>query len=98
MFLCCYQVKDWRKLSLEHPEQILWLQYENLKNNGKFELNRIASFLGYSDTGELKSSEQIESNVSLLDAVWERGSFDQMKEQARAQGGDCISYTVLKHL
>ena len=94
-------MKNWRKQSLEHPDQILWIQYENLKNNGQFELNRIASFLGYStnNTPALTSSEQtssaqlpseqMQSNQSLLDAVLELGSFDRMKEQAKMQGGDC---------
>eukprot|EP01035_Chromulina_nebulosa_P020322 gene20322-26379_t len=65
-------VKGWYKESIDNSNQILWLQYEDLKINPVFQIEKIAKFLN------------INYNENLLELVAKASSFESMKEQAEA--------------
>ncbi|KAF6173542.1 hypothetical protein GIB67_042672 [Kingdonia uniflora] len=53
------------KASLDKPEKVLFLKYENLKNDAKLNLKRLAEFLGYPFSLEEESEGVIEEMLQL---------------------------------
>ncbi|KAJ1406728.1 Sulfotransferase domain [Sesbania bispinosa] len=61
------------KESIERPNKVLFLKYENLKEDVNFHLKRVAEFLGCPFTLEEENSGVIEDIINLC-------SFEKMKE------------------
>ncbi|KAL2326172.1 hypothetical protein Fmac_025230 [Flemingia macrophylla] len=61
------------KESIARPNKVLFLKYEDLKEDANFNVKRIAEFLGYAFTQEEESNGVIESIIKLC-------SFEEMKE------------------
>lgn len=66
-------MRDWSIRVKECPDQILWLQYEDMKFDAYAQIKRIVDFLGVS---------QGQNIPSLVEKVAEGCSFDSMKKQA----------------
>nr|XP_043611059.1 flavonol sulfotransferase-like [Erigeron canadensis] len=66
-------VKEYYKASLDHPEKILFLTYENLQKDTISNVKRIAEFLGYPFTKEEEVEGVVEEIVSLC-------SFENLRE------------------
>jgi hypothetical protein len=71
-------VRDWHARAQAHPEQILWVQYEDLKADACKEVARIAHFLGVGD----------DTDPAWIQNIVQLASFEGMKGQAQRQGGD----------
>lgn len=69
-------VRDWHAKSLEHPDRILWMQYEDLKESSSDQIRKLADFLG------IRADDEFISRVAAAT------SFENMKESAVAAGGD----------
>ncbi|XP_027356835.1 cytosolic sulfotransferase 15-like [Abrus precatorius] len=61
------------KESIDQPNKVLFLKYEDLKDDANFQVKRIAEFLGCPFTQEEESSGVIESIIKLC-------SFEKMKD------------------
>ncbi|XP_074270373.1 flavonol sulfotransferase-like [Silene latifolia] len=61
------------KMSLEYPEKVLFLKYEDLKDDPKHYLKRVAEFIGMPFT-------PFEESQSVIDQIIEFCSFGNMKE------------------
>ena len=66
-------VRDWSLRAKTNQDQILWLQYENMKVNPHDQIERIIDFLGVSQGQDIPS---------LIEKVAEGCSFESMKKQA----------------
>lgn len=66
-------VRDWSLRAKTNQDQILWLQYENMKVNSHDQIKRIIDFLGVSQGQDIPS---------LIKKVAEGCSFESMKKQA----------------
>jgi hypothetical protein len=73
-------VREWFLHAQRHPDQVLWMQYEDVLSNPTTQVQRIASFLGL-------DSESPETN-EIIAKVVEASSFDSMKQQADRRGGE----------
>lgn len=71
-------VRDWWARARAHPDQILWVQYEDMKADPVKEATRASKFLCGGD----------DPDPLWLQRVVELSSFGDMKDQARRQGGD----------
>ncbi|XP_027910401.1 cytosolic sulfotransferase 15-like [Vigna unguiculata] len=60
------------KESLANPNKVLFLKYEDLKDDANFQVKRIAEFLGFPFTQEEENNQVIESIIKLC-------SFEEMK-------------------
>ena len=69
-------VRGWHEDALHHPDKGLWLQYEDMQSDPRGQIVKIAAFLNIPVTEE------------IVDKVLKYSSFDSMKEQANAKGGD----------
>jgi hydroxyjasmonate sulfotransferase len=69
-------VRDWFQDVKAYPEKAIWLQYEDMQKDPAAEVEKIAQFLGIPVTPD------VVANVVRL------SSFDSMKAQAAAKGGD----------
>lgn len=79
------------KESLENPEKVLFLKYEELKENIKFQLKRLAEFLGCPFSAEEEREGVIEDVAKLC-------SFENLKELDVNKNGKCIANFENKHL
>nr|KYP55119.1 Flavonol 4'-sulfotransferase [Cajanus cajan] len=61
------------KESIARPNKVLFLKYEDLKEDANFHVKKVAEFLGYPFTHEEESNGVIESIVKLC-------SFEEMKD------------------
>jgi len=66
-----HMVGYWKE-SLAKPDKVLFLKYEDLKDDANFQVKRIAEFLGFPFTQEEENNQVIESIVKLC-------SFEEMK-------------------
>ncbi|KAG4971031.1 hypothetical protein AAZX31_13G174000 [Glycine max] len=66
-------ILDYWKESIARPKKVLFLKYEDLKENVHFNVKKIAEFLGCPFTKEEENSEVIENIIKLC-------SFEKMKE------------------
>jgi len=69
-------VKSWYTEVQSNPGRALWLHYEDMQKDARGEIAKIATYLDLLVTEE------------LLDKVVLHSSFDSMKQQAAAKGGD----------
>lgn len=65
------QILGYWKQSLEKPRKVLFMRYEEMKDEPKFQLRRLANFLG-------KPFSQEEENSCLVDQIISLCSFDTM--------------------
>lgn len=65
------QILGYWKESLEKPSKVLFMRYEEIKNEPQFQLRRLAQFLG-------KPFSQEEENSCLVDQIISMCSFDSM--------------------
>ncbi|RHN40331.1 putative P-loop containing nucleoside triphosphate hydrolase [Medicago truncatula] len=68
------------KESIIRPNKILFLKYEDLKEDVSFNLKRIAEFVGFPFTQEEENNEVIENIIKLC-------SFESMKRSKGNQSG-----------
>ncbi|KAI3788249.1 hypothetical protein L2E82_01009 [Cichorium intybus] len=66
-------VKEYHKVSSEHPTRILFLTYEDMKIDTANKVKRLAEFLGYPFTEEEEAKGTVEEIVKLC-------SFENLKE------------------
>ncbi|KAL7600734.1 hypothetical protein Lser_V15G26275 [Lactuca serriola] len=66
-------VKEYHKVSSEHPTRILFLTYEDMKKDTANKVKRLAEFLGYPFTEEEEAKGKVEEIVKLC-------SFENLKE------------------
>ncbi|KAK7314096.1 hypothetical protein VNO77_39306 [Canavalia gladiata] len=64
---------DYWKESIARPEKVLFLKYEDLKEDVNFHVKRVAEFLGYPFTREEENSGVVEGVIKLC-------SFEKMKD------------------
>ena len=69
-------VRGWYDDLLRNPSRGMWLQYEDMQATPREQIIKIAAYL------------EIPVTDTLVDAVLEHSSFDSMKQQAVAKGGD----------
>jgi hypothetical protein len=74
-------VRMWAKQKSEHPDRVLWVHYEDLKDDPKKEITRIAEYIDLFDT-QTTDSTVITEQSALIDRVVEYSSFDCMKSQS----------------
>ncbi len=78
---CMYHwIKHWYAAIKEYPEQIHFIQYEKLKENARNEIEKLAIFLNVNFTDE------------MISRVLENSSFDSMKAQSAANGGEVLGH------
>lgn len=73
-------VKLWYLEVQKHPQKSHFIQFEQLKTHAREEIVKLAVFLG------------VEYDDALIDRVLEHSSFDSMKKQADAKGGDYMGH------
>ncbi|AET02451.1 sulfotransferase domain protein [Medicago truncatula] len=73
------------KESMTSPDKILFLKYEELKEDPIFHVTRLATFLGYSFTQEEESKKVVENIINLC-------CFETMKELEVNKSGFMRSY------
>ncbi|CAI9287750.1 unnamed protein product [Lactuca saligna] len=66
-------VKEYHKVSSEHPTRILFLTYEDMRKDTANKVKRLAEFLGYPFTEEEEAKGKVEEIVKLC-------SFENLKE------------------
>ncbi|XP_074337462.1 cytosolic sulfotransferase 13-like [Apium graveolens] len=66
------QIMGYWKESLERPNKVLFIRYEDMKSNPYFQLSRLALFLG-------KAFSEEEQNSGMLDQILSLCSFDNIK-------------------
>ncbi|KAK1374110.1 Sulfotransferase [Heracleum sosnowskyi] len=79
------------KESMKNPEKVLFLKYEELKDNIEFHLKRLAEFLGCPFSAEEEREGVIEDVAKLC-------SFENLKELDVNKNGKCIANFENKHL
>lgn len=76
-FGCYFQwVKNWFNDIKAHPDRAMWLQYENMQTDPRGQIRAIAAYLEIPVTDE------------LVEKVLKFSSFDSMKADAEAKGGN----------
>lgn len=76
-FGCYFEwVRGWYEDVQHNPTKAMWLQYEDMQSDPRGQIEKIAAYL------EIPVTEEIVDNVLRY------SSFDSMKEQANAKGGD----------
>ncbi|KAM7263561.1 hypothetical protein ACFE04_001244 [Oxalis oulophora] len=79
------------KQSLENPNKVLFLKYEDMKNDVGFQLKRLANFLGFPFTEDEERDGVVEEIAKLC-------SFENMKDLEVNKSGKSIKYFENKHL
>ncbi|PWA66969.1 P-loop containing nucleoside triphosphate hydrolase [Artemisia annua] len=62
---CWDHVVGYRKASLERPDQVLFLFYEEMKKDPKNEVRKLAKFIGYPFSEEEDVDEEVEKIIEL---------------------------------
>jgi hypothetical protein len=70
-------VRGWWARAQACPDQVLWVQYEDLKEDPTTHIARIARFLG-----------GVDDSPSFIAKVADLSAFQNVKEQAQVDGGD----------
>jgi hypothetical protein len=73
-------VKGWYEAKVHYPDDILWIQYEDVQANKAAVITSLANFTG------------IAYNDELIAKVVAGSSFESMKEKAMEQGGDIFGH------
>lgn len=73
-------LKGWYEQYQLHPNRILWVEFEKMKEDSISETRRIARFLGYSEDQE------------FIERVVKYSSFESMSSMAAEKGGDVIGH------
>ncbi|XP_014523118.1 cytosolic sulfotransferase 14-like isoform X3 [Vigna radiata var. radiata] len=81
----CY----WKE-SMAKPSKVLFLKYEDLKEDVNFEVKKIADFLGFPFTQEEENKEVIESIIKLC-------SFEKMKDSEVNKSGIIYQFLEKKY-
>ncbi|XP_021751932.1 cytosolic sulfotransferase 15-like [Chenopodium quinoa] len=68
--------------SLERPEKVLFLKYEDLKEDGALQLKRVAEFVGYPFSKEEEKQGMVEDIINLC-------SIESLKEMEVNKNGKC---------
>ena len=80
-------VRDWRERSRRNLDQILWVQYEDMKKNPREEIEKIRLFLNIASDDD-----------RLVQRVFEGSTFDSMKKQSMKESSKERSGDFLGHL
>lgn len=81
-------VLEYWKASLENPEKVLFLKYEDLKRNAASQLKRLAEFLGHPFTPEEDDEGAIEDILRLC-------SFENLSNQEANKAGKTTDFGKL---
>ena len=73
-------MKGWWKESKDHSESVLWIQYEDVKNNPSDEIRKVAAFLN------------IAHDDDIVQKVAVASCFDSMKIQADKIAGETVDH------
>ncbi|XP_055961055.1 flavonol 3-sulfotransferase-like [Mercurialis annua] len=79
-------VLEYWKASLEWPERVLFLKYEDMKSKPLCYLKKLAEFIGYPFTPEEERSNVVQEIITMC-------SFEKMKDLATLKNGEFYSNT-----
>ncbi|KAJ9559206.1 hypothetical protein OSB04_013820 [Centaurea solstitialis] len=81
-------VVGYRKASLERPDKVLFLKYEEIQKDANNEVKKLAEFIGYPFTKEEEAAGEIEEVIKLC-------SFEKLREASKAnKDGDETSNAI----
>ncbi|XP_027911917.1 cytosolic sulfotransferase 15-like [Vigna unguiculata] len=84
-----HMVGYWKE-SLAKPNKVLFLKYEDLKDDANFQVKKIADFLGFPFTQEEENNQVIESIIKLC-------SFEKMKNSEVNKSGIIYQFLEKKY-